>query len=351
MVDGIPSGGAVGRVGAVVLTITLCAPSVALAQGGSLDEARAHLQRGNFRAAEQVLSRFLESGTNGEAEYLLGFARIELYRFEEAEESLRRAVADDSQNVDRLHALAKSLLEQGKNLAAIEVLDSALEVAPRADLYFARAMCALNVGRSEAARRNLEASLKLQSDNAEVLYKLGRIEFDEGDYASGKARFEAALKAQPGHLEARALLGVAELRLGNVPRSIGLFRTVLTKVPGHVGALFNLARAYRVAGRQAEAQATLERFRAVSKIQDEADFLVRAVERNPTNIEGRLVLAGKLLEIGKAEEALPQLLAARQLAPRRLEVYEMLAKGLQRLGRLAEARRALELAEQLRADG
>ena len=48
-------------------------------------------------------------------------------------------------------ALAKSLLEQGKNLAAGEVLEQAIAIQPKPAYHHAHAMTALNAGQLDAA--------------------------------------------------------------------------------------------------------------------------------------------------------------------------------------------------------
>jgi tetratricopeptide (TPR) repeat protein len=307
------------------------------------------IQQGRYAQAEAALRSM--PARSGETDYLLGFTLIQLYRFDEAEQVLRRAVEDQPANLDRLHALSKSLLEQGKNLAAIEILDRALAVASRPDLHFARAMCALNAGRAEEAERDLRASLAGQGKNPEALFKLGRLELDRGNFAEARGRFAAALAIAPQHLEARFSLAVAELRSGNAAGAIGSLEQVLDQVPGHVGALYNLARAFQASKRSEEARSTLERFRKMSAAQDEADYLQQAVKKNPQNIDGRLALVAKLLEIGQAESALREALVARQLGPERAGTYHLLAEALARLGRTADAEQARGFARRLEGGG
>lgn len=327
---------------AVVLLLVLTAQARPVAD---LSEIEAMIQKRQYAQAEQALRSIPHR--SGASDYLLGFTLIQLYRFGEAEKTLRRAVEEQPDNIDRLRALAKSLLEQGKNLAAIKVLDRALEVDGRSDLYFARAMCALNAGLDQQAESDLVATLAGEARNPEALYKLGRLTQDRGDYAAARERFAASLDLNPGHLEARFSLGVSELRTGQPDQAIAAFERVLSTVPGHVGALYNLARAYRVAGRQDEARRTLERFRRMSAAQDAADFLGQAVKKNPGNTDGRLALVRKLLELGKAEEALQEALVARQQAPQRADVYRLLADALNRLGRSQDARQAEDFARRL----
>lgn len=303
------------------------------------------IQSGSYAQAVEALRVLPEP--SGRKDYLLGFALIQLYRFDEAEEALRRAVEDDPTQIDRLHALAKSLLEQGKNLAAISILDQALAIEARPDLYFARAMCALRAGRTGQAEKDLEASLAGQARNPEALYKLGRLELDRGRYEAAAERLRVCLEVTPDHTEARFSLGVADLRMGNAEASIVAFEKVLEAVPGHVGALYNLARAFQAEGRPADAQEALTLFRRMSAVQDEVDFLEQAVQKNPENVDGRLALVNKLLELGRSERALQQATIARQLAPQQPLVYKLLAGALARLGRDADARQAMDFAHRL----
>lgn len=336
----------VGRLGAVATCLSVFLAGSVRAQA-DLRPIETLIEQGRYSQAEQALRSL--SVSNGEIDYLLGFALIPLYRFDEAEEALRRSVDAQPANIDRLHALAKSLLEQGKNLAAIEILDRALAVESRPDLHFARAMCALNAGRSRQAEENLEASLAGEPRNPEALYKLGQIALERGGYAAAREQFAASLDLDPEHLEARFSLGLAELRTGEPARAIQAFEQVLTAVPGHVGGLYNLARALQAVGRGDEARATLERFERMSATQDEADFLKQAVKKNPNNVEGRIALVGKLLELGKSDDALQETLIARGQAPRRAEIYRLLAEALKRLGRADDARQANEFALRLEA--
>jgi tetratricopeptide (TPR) repeat protein len=316
-----------------------------------LDRAEALLRQGRPGDAEEVLRQVLATQPSGRGHYLLGFALVSQYRYSEAEAALRRAVAENPRAVGWLHALAKALLEQGKNRAAIDTLDRALAVEERANLHFARAMCRLNIGEPEPAKRDLEAALALQPADAEARFKLGELTFDAGDFAAAREHLALALGANPNHLEARFLLGLAEQRLGNPQAAAEALAAVLQEVPGHVGALLNLGRLQIAAGRADEGRRTLERFRATSVVQDEIDFLTRANEKNPGNVEGRLALAAKLLEIGRSAEALDEALAARVLAPRRPGIYRLLAEIFGRLGREDDARRSADFANRLEREG
>ena len=327
----------------------LWSPAAAAQPGAAtgLDEIESMIAGGRHAAAEQALLSLGDAGPR--ADYLLGFARLELYRFAEAETALRRAVAGEPENHAWLLALAKSLLEQGRNLAAMEVLERAIALEPDPDYFFARAMCALNLGDLDSAEADLRRSIRARPGHTEALYKLGRILVDRGDYGASLEHLRACLDLRPNHLEARFLLGLAANHTGDPETAREAFEAVIAAVPGHVGARYNLGRALLQLGREEEGMARLDEFREMSRLRDQIDFFRQAVKKNPRNAEGRAALARLLLQAGRTEEALREALAARQLAPADPKAYRLLAAAFRRLGREADARRADEFAQRLAA--
>ncbi len=339
---------------AAVLLLALLWPRPGRSQAAadpSLGRIEGLIRTGNLAEAERDLRSLVAGGAGAEADYLLGFTLLQLYRFDEAEAALGRAVDRRPGRHAWLHALAKALQEQNKNLAAIATLERAIALDPDPDYRFARAMCLLNVGDLDAAEADLRRSLEQRPGHAEALYNLGKLLVDRGEYAAGLEPLRACLERQPGHLEARFLLGIAASHTGDPEAARQAFETVIAAVPGHVGARYNLGRALIELGRQEEGVARLEEFRALSRLRDRIDFYRRAVKKNPRNLEGRIALARLLLEAGRTEEALREVLAARQLAPRHAETYRLLGVAFRRLGREADAARAEDFVRRLGAGG
>ncbi len=331
------------------LCLALCCSAPAFAQttrGQSLGAIEGMIRAGRLTEAERALRSLTSAGATAQADYLLGFTLLQLYRFDEAEAALRRAVERDPR-APWLHALAKALQEQGKNLAAIEALDRAIALEPDPEYRFARAMCSLNVGDLAGAEADLERCLEERPEHPEALYNLGKLLVDRGEYAAGLEPLRACLEEQPGHLEARFLLGLAASHTGDPEAARAAFEAVMAAVPGHVGARYNLGRVLIRLGRQEEGVARLEEFRSLSRLRDQIDFYRQAVKKNPRNHEGRIALARLLLDAGRGEEALREILAARQLAPRDPATYRLLGVAFRRLGKDADALRAEEFALRL----
>lgn len=282
--------------------------------------------------------------------YLRGFAADRLYRFEEAESRFREALKGDPNKVNWLKNLARVLLEQRRNLAALEVLDRALEQEDRTDLHFARAMCLMNAARNEEAEAELHICLEEGPNDPEVRYKLAELMVDRGAYGESVPHLRRSLELDPDNLEARYLLGLALARSGDADdaeEARGHFRSVLEEVPGHVGALFNLGRLLLAAGNKEEGRRILDRFSEMSTLEDRVAFLKDYVRNEPTHAGKRFELGKLLLRAGYTGKALEALQAARRLAPRKAGVYRYLARALRRLGRVEQAARAEAFAARL----
>lgn len=305
-----------------------------------LSDAYLFMERQNYARAEMVLRQVLNDQDDAEAEYLLGFLLIETYRFDEAEQHLRRAVTARPQEDHWLMVLAKSQLEQGKNIAAGEVLQQAIAVDPAPAYYHAYAMTALNTGDLVAAERSLRACLERSAEYPDALFRLGGLLIDQGRNEEGIAMLEKARTVNPQNLETPYKLGLAYRHAGRLGDAEELLRGVVERVPGHVGALHNLSRVLIQSGQTEAANEVLDQFRAMSELRDEIDFNASAVRKNPDNIDGRLHLATLYLRAGRTQDALTGLMAARVIAPQDTRIYRSLATAYRRMGDENNALRA-----------
>lgn len=334
-------------VGSALAALAGLSPLPGRTQTDALQQATALIASGRYAEAEQLLKPLLQTNSNAQARYLLGFTLIQLYRFEEAENHLREAIRMDPKQPEWQHALAKALIEQGQNKAAFQVLGEALRQRPEAKYHFARAMCALNQGEAKTAEAELRRCLSLDPGQAEALYKLGTILIDRGEYSASVSLLQDCLKRNPRHLEARFSLGLAQSRSGSLQEAAENFESVLNEVPGHVGALYNLGRALMRLGRIEQGQQRLREFQAMSQLEDRIDFFRKAVQKNPPYWQGRIQLAEMLLQAGNAEAAFEQLMAARRMAPRHAPIYRLMAQALRRMGRDQDAQQAESYAARL----
>lgn len=330
--------------------LSALASAILLASGAmaaDLSEAVKLMKQRDYAHAEPMLRQALEEENNAETRYLLGFLLIETYRFEEAEKQLRSAVSAYPQQHHWQMTLAKSLLEQGKNVAAGEVLELAISLDPQPAYYHAHAMASLNAGDLATAEASLRTCVELNTEHGDALYRLGVLLVDQGRYEEGIVFLDRARVVNPQNLDALYKLGLAYRYTGRPGEAEQFLFAVIVSVPGHVGALYNLSKIMIQSDNPAAAVSVMEQFRTMSKLRDEIDFTARAVRQNPDNINGRLFLADLYLRTGRTQEALTELLAARERAPRDARIYRSLGTAYRRLGDENRASRAERLANSI----
>lgn len=131
---------------------------------------------------------------------------------------------------------------------------------------------------------------------------------------SGRAataeRMLRALEAQrPGELNCRWLLGVALLDQERVPESLAVLEPVLHQAPDFANARVDLARAYRRAGRAAEAREQVR----------------RVLEKLPNHHRAWLAYGDVLVDLAQHDEARLAFERARHTDPYRVRVEEATA--------------------------
>lgn len=310
------------------------------------------LGAGQYAAAEPALERLVrDQPAVGRYKYLLGYCYARRFRYADAERVLREAVAGDPQQHTWLHLLAKCLLEQNQNRAAVGFLDQAIAIAPDPEYYFAKAMCLMNMGRLDEAEIALRQCIGERPRHAEALYKLGTITADRGNYAESRDVLRRSIAANPDQLDARFRLGLAESRGDDLAAAVVEFEAVLAKIPGHVGALYNLGRVLARQGRHEEGRRRLEDFKAMSELEDRIQFHREFVKKDPASVEKRMALTDYLAQAGRLDEAVVELEAARALDPLRPLTYRGLAKLFLHLGREQDRQRAVAFAEELERRG
>jgi len=130
-----------------------------------------------------------------------------------------------------------------------------------------------------------------------------------------------AVVLAPGHAGARSLLGLALLQLGQFPLAIVELEQALSRDKNNAGLLGNLAQAYAMAGRHADAQQSYRRAQRLApahwpyaqgaaialaqqgKAEEAEPLLRRLAERHPQQAAPWYNLGNVQLQLGKAGDA------------------------------------------------
>ena len=119
-----------------------------------------------------------------------------------------------------------------------------------------------SAGLHEEALREAEALLALRPSDPEGLFYAGDALLESGRVDEAIPRLESAVRGDPSSVKSRASLATAYLRSGQGAEAVPHLEHALD-IQADDRLLFQLARAYQAAGRNAEARAALERREAI----------------------------------------------------------------------------------------
>lgn len=217
--------------------------------------APSYLRRGADRLASA-----LEGHTEaGEAEYLLGFARLQMGQAREAIAPLEAALAVE-ENPERLNTLGQAYEQAGRSLTEAERLyRRALALQPAA------ARIRVNLGRlleSQGKLREAVAEYGRAIDEepwlAQAHVLLGGALAKAGDVGGAAGALREAIQLEPEQPDALTNLGVLLAQRGDTEQAGRLFRRAVEVAPRNANALANLALYHLNEGRPEEAYASAQ---------------------------------------------------------------------------------------------
>jgi Flp pilus assembly protein TadD len=194
-------------------------------------------------------------------------------------------------------------------------------------------------GRAEQARSTLTAAVDAHPEDASLQHDLGRLWLAEGRADEAFAHLETAARAQPGSAVFQLDFGRALEASGKLAEAEQAYRRAVALSPNLPGAHFALGRLLQREGKKEEAERELEIHHA---LYERGRQTVAAADAKDATAS----LAMAQLNQGKAAEALARF----KSLPESAESLRGQALALQRLGRHAEAVRALERAHALAPD-
>ncbi len=249
---------------------------------GSLMEGMAYVIYGRqlggpaaLRRGVDLLSGGIDADTPGagEAQFLLGFARLQMGQAQQAVEPLRAAVAA-GEVPERLNALGQALEAAGQP------------------------------GAEEAYRR----ALAVQPAEASIRTNLGRLLEAQGRVPEAIAEYRAAIAEQPWLEQAHALLGGALAKTGDTSDAIAALREAVTLNPDMGDALTNLGALLAQAGDVPQA----------------GRLFARAATADPRNANARANYALFLINSNRPQEALAEAQAALALNPQQATARQIM---------------------------
>lgn len=217
--------------------------------------AQCHVTAKRFAEAGAVIAQ-LEKEFPADADVLYVSADYHMKAWNDAIYRMYQK-APSSYRVDQLSA--EVFETQGKYTEAIAEYRRAIAKNPKAiNLHYRLARALLQQSHDPAAldqaRKEFEAELSLNPSDAVAEYQIGQILTARQQKPEAAAHFERAAELRPDFPE--ALIAVAKLRseAKRYPDAIALLERAVKLQPRNENAHYNLMLAYRNAGRAADAQ-------------------------------------------------------------------------------------------------
>lgn len=311
---------------AIILAIT----SAALTALGHADASDNQLHRSASLVADVSSSQLASDPSQENLETIRQL--IQAGRLEEAETSLRHGLSQQNDFAEGHYLLGFVLFREIQTNASREGDTQGSQYND------------LNPSLAQFAKSHAEASLAEYTAGARgrkpTTADLKIVAFDYvilGDFANADKWLTRAVEWNPDDADGWYNLGRAKYNLNLFEQAIRCFERVLKLQPNNIKAKDNLGLSYEGLGKIDEAIAAYR----------EALEWQQADKSGESFAGPNLDLGSLLLDQNKAQEALPYLVRAAQIAPRESRVHEKLGKAYSELNDLPKAQQELETAVQL----
>ena len=280
----------------------------------------------------------------GNPEIIFLLARVSMSQdyYEDAIPLLEEGLRIAPDRTDLHAALGECYFMSGKIEKSIEEFQTLIRLDPSARSYSFLGLCYRRLGRFDEARKYFEQGLKKDPKNPSCLYNLGYIEEHQGNYPAAERFFQETLRANPEHPE--ALLELANLRIKSkkFAEAAELLRKYVLVSPTPAPGYYKLAMVERSLHQTEAADRDLTVFQTLSK---DASTGPLPYQHLFDYLENR----SRLSRQEKTQLDLADLSEQIQKHPDQPEDLYLLAEGYLKLGKVEEARKAIEQLDQLSA--
>jgi tetratricopeptide (TPR) repeat protein len=227
----------------------------------------------------------------------LGALYLSFGRPDQSAQTLRRALAIDSDLPEAYVNLGNALSRLGDQAGAIGALGNAIRLQPGSAAAHNNLASILHAkGDFGQAKYHFERAIHSDPDYAVAHYNFGRALAEKKLYAEAEAQLSAALRLDPQLAEAAVTLGMVLIQTGQLQPAIESYRQAIRIKPSLTAAHFNLGLALIAQGEKTEAKPHFE-------------LVIRSA---PNDYEAHLHLGEILLGEGSYESAIINLQAASQ---------------------------------------
>ncbi|MEM4307900.1 MAG: tetratricopeptide repeat protein [Thermoplasmata archaeon] len=327
-------------------------------------------QKGEYAGAINQFIYVLEREAMVEAYCAKASCEYAIHDFQEALETINKAISLDSKNVDAWLLRAAILAELEQTEDAFSTLKECMKINPdRPEIYLATAKLAVKHNRLKTAEEFLKEAVERNSDHVEawelladvefqlekydaaiyaaeraisipesrehrwyLVYLLGSSYFEKKEFIDARRYFESCIEENPGFAEAYVKLGFTLIETGKREEGLQLLEKAMEMKPDDWHVQYLVAKGKFEIGEVEEASQILDKL--LEKTADSAALLLmgrilvlkgdleeailmfeKAIDKNPANFEAWYYKGRTLFEKKEIEKASAALELALQINP------------------------------------
>jgi tetratricopeptide (TPR) repeat protein len=307
------------------------------AQSNDFGNALALFQQRNWTDAAAAFQEIeKKQPTKTDALLYRGKCLVNLVQFNEAADVLKTYLASHPQSNDAFYLLAYVRFRQDKPKESLALsTDAAKLKTPTAEDLKIVALDYVLLNDYADAGHYLEEALKMDPENIEVRYHLGRVRYQQNLFDQATAAFEEVLKRDSRNVKAEANLGLCLEGLNQMEPALAAYRKAIEwdkSSPVHNEQPYlNLGILLGKSNRSDEA----------------VPFLTRASEINSKSSQIRYELGKALFNLGRLQDAEAATQEAVRLNPKDSTAHYLLARIYHRMGKTDLSAQEFKLTETL----
>jgi tetratricopeptide (TPR) repeat protein len=325
-----------GRPIIVLGTVSLLV-AVGLAQTDACQQGSQFFYQHRWQDAELAFQN-CELASPGKTDALLYRAKslVNLSNFAGAAASLDSYVAIHPGSDDALYLLGYVRFRQDQPRQSLEAFARAAKLkAPQSSDLKIAALDYVLLNDYESAARYLEESLKMNPQDAEARYHLGRVRYEQNQFDPAIAAFEEVLRQEPGNAKAEDNLGLCLEAKNQNEKAIAAYRKAIaidaTATEKVAQPYIDLAKLLNTLNRAAEAEPPLS----------------EALKIEPDSPPAHYELGRALFLLGRLQDSLSQLREAIRLDPDNSSPHYLLGRVYSRMGKTELAAEQFKMTEGL----
>lgn len=279
-----------------------------------------------------------ETAFPGKTDALLsrGKALVNLGDYANASASIEQYVSGHPQSDDALYLLGYIRFRQDRPKESLEMFQRAAKLkAPEASDLKIAALDYVLLSDYDNAGRYLEQSLKMNPDDLEARYHLGRVRYQQNQFDSAIAAFEEVLRQEPNNVKAEENLGLCLEAKEQNTAAIAAYRKA---IEFESTAAVKTEQPYLDLGKL---------LTTLNRATEAVPVLSEAVMIQPKSAAAHYELGRAQFAVENLDAALTQLEQAVQLDPQNSSAHYLLGRIYKRTGKNEEAAAQFKVTEQL----